>query len=312
MTFILNRIKTDFHKAYDSIKLPEVEETFDIYFSRFFGYYFALIGKRLSMTPNQISIISLLVGALAGYFFYFQEDVVMILWACFFITLSGLLDSADGQLARMTKQSSDIGRVLDGTIDTVVFIACYFGACIYFLEHGYGLWIFPIAIIAGYAHSAKSCVYEYYKAEFVYYVNADSGSRIAYLDEMKKPENKGFIYLVLYYLELDYMRKQTMFHGRERTHREKFEQYTFGVQGQKFSELYRKTNESIMTWWALVCGTNVHRTVMMVTSLFGRMDWYFYFSIVTFFPLFAVVKWQKRLDKNLLAKFESNYAGVKA
>ncbi len=43
---IKSTIQADFAKVYQSIKLPEVEEWFDIYFSRFFGYYLAIVSKR--------------------------------------------------------------------------------------------------------------------------------------------------------------------------------------------------------------------------------------------------------------------------
>lgn len=252
------------------------------------------------MTPNQMSLVSLFIGVVAGVFFYHQEDIAIIGWACFFITLSGILDSADGQLARMTGQSSEIGRVIDGAIDSLVFMAAYIGGGIYFYQQGYGLWIIPLGVAAGYTHSVKSCVYEYYKAEFVYYVKADRNSRIAYVSEMQRPIGKGLIYTILYYLEVDYARKQSQFHGRKRENRERFEKYALNEQPKRFSKLYSEINEPIMTWWALVCGTNTHRTALMVCSLFGRMDIYFFFSIVTILPMFLIVKKQRKLDNQLL------------
>ena len=304
---LMSSIRQSFKKSSESIKLMPIEETFDIYFSRFFGYYFALLSKWLRLTPNQVSLASLVAGLFSGYLFYFQDSPMLILWACFFITLSGVLDSADGQLARMTGQSSDIGRKIDAIIDTFVFVACYIGGSLYFLQTDYGWWIIPLAALGGYFHSAKSAAYEYYKTEFIYYVKQAKDHRIPYVNEVERTSGKsGLWYTVLYYLEIDYIRKQAMFPGRYKANREQFEMYAFGSSSEKFRELYTQINEPIMTWWALVCGTNTHRTVLMLTSLFGRMDIYFIFAIVTVIPMFPIVMKQQKLDDELLSKMATD------
>jgi phosphatidylglycerophosphate synthase len=301
---LTNRIKIDFEAAYKSIKLPEVEEWFDIYFSRFFGYYLARLSLWLGLSAHQVSIISLITGSIAGVLFYYQDNLILILWACFFITISGLFDSADGQLARMTQTSSDLGRKVDAIIDTVVFIVCYVSASLYFHQY-HGWYIYPVAVLAGWLHSIKSSVYEFYKSEFVFYIKQSTGQRIAYLDEVKaNPDRKGLWNGFLYYVELDYTRKQAYFISRNRATRLIFEKWAFGENQEKFRDLYRRHNQSIMTWWALVCGTNVHRTAIMVCSLFGRMDVYFVFAIVTYLPMILVNRQQKRNDILLVREME--------
>lgn len=303
---VFSKISGDFKIILSSIKLMEIEETFDIYFSRFFGYYFAVLGRKLSMSPNQMSVASLVVGVIAGALFYFQDQLPIILIACLMITISGVLDSADGQLARMTGQVSDLGRKIDAIIDTFVFVACYTGGSFYYFFGDYSLWIVPLAMLAGYFHSVKSGVYEFYKTEFLYYTFRSDHFRIPYVDELKKPEKEeGFWMKLLYYLELDYIRKQAMFHGRSRKMREKFETYTRS-QHEKFVSAYSLTNTRIMTWWALVCGTNTHRTAIMFFSVLGRLDLYFYFSIITFFPMYLIIWKQKKLDAQLLRKMENS------
>lgn len=305
---LIERIKRDFHQSYQSIKLIEIEETFDIYFSRFFGYYLALLGKSLRLTPNQVSVLSLIFGLVAGVLFFFQDQLWITFAACFLLSFSGVLDSADGQLARMTGQSSDLGRKIDAIIDTLVFIACYVGGSLYFFQNGFGWSIFLLAALAGYFHSAKSGAYEYYKTEFIYYVKKAKDHRIPYVEEVKSAnvDGHGIGYWLLYYLELDYVRKQALFHGRKKKNREIFEQEAFGQNADQFAQFYSATNTRIMSWWALVCGTNTHRTVLMVTSLFGRMDWYFYFSIITILPMIPIVKWQNRLDDKLVDQLKND------
>lgn len=302
---LTTRISTDFQHILSSIKLMEIEETFDIYFSRFFGYYFALLGVKWKMTPNQVSIASLVVGLAAGGLFFFQDNLTVILLACFLISLSGILDSSDGQLARMTGQVSDLGRKIDAIIDTFVFVACYTGGAFYFFFGEYGFWILPLALLAGYFHSVKSGVYEFYKTEFLYYTFRSTHFRIPYVEELKaekKPET--FWLKVLYYLELDYIRKQAQFHGRSKSTRLAFEKAA-NENSDWFAKTYSAIQTKIMTWWALLCGTNTHRTAIMLFSLWGRLDLYFYFSIATFFPMYMIVWRQKNLDTRLLKNLQS-------
>lgn len=297
---MIRKIRDDFRAMFSTIKSPETEEVFDIYFSRFFGYYFALLSKAVSLTPNQVSLLSLFVGMVAGVFFFFQNEPELVLVGCFLITVAGLLDSADGQLARMTGMASELGRKIDVIIDTFVFVACYAGGALYFVDE-YGLWIFPLAIAAGWCHSIKSGVYEYYKTEFLYYKYRTIDYRIPHLDEVVPDMTlKSFWRKLLFNLEKDYIGKQAFFKGRKRLDRNQFEKWSQSNSGDQFFEIYRKDHLRMLTWWAIVGGTNVHRTALMIFSLFGHMDYYFWFSIVTFIPMFIIRYFQLKQDQMTL------------
>ena len=126
----MNDLKSMFSST---IKTIEVEEKFDLIFSRPLGYVFAVISKWCYLTPTQVSLLSMSTGIVAGYCFYFQNDIGMVGWGCFWIVLAGVLDSADGQLARMTQKSSHLGMIIDGFVDNVVYISAYLGGLFYLL-----------------------------------------------------------------------------------------------------------------------------------------------------------------------------------
>jgi archaetidylinositol phosphate synthase len=83
------------------------------------------IARRLptSVQPHTVTLCACLVGILtapiliAGY----------PLFACFFLILSGYLDTLDGTLARQQSSSSPIGTVFDITADRIVEIAVILG-----------------------------------------------------------------------------------------------------------------------------------------------------------------------------------------
>jgi len=74
------------------------------------------IGNRV--TPNQVSLISILCAFFAGLFIFLSRRDVFFLWvSLFFIFLNGLLDILDGGLARYLHIESRKGNFLDHVLD---------------------------------------------------------------------------------------------------------------------------------------------------------------------------------------------------
>lgn len=105
-------------------KSMDTEETWDIYVVRPIGFVEACICRSLHIHPNVITVISIIFGAASGYFF-FPGNVSMVLIGTFLLFFANTLDSADGQLARMTRQYTMLGRVLDGFAGDVWFFSIY-------------------------------------------------------------------------------------------------------------------------------------------------------------------------------------------
>ena len=108
-----------------TLKSEDAEGFFEIYVTRSCGYIWALFFKKLHVHPNAVTIISIVLGALAGYMFYF-DDLYHTLWGIFLLIWANWYDCADGQLARMTGQKSLLGRILDGFAGDVWFFSIYF------------------------------------------------------------------------------------------------------------------------------------------------------------------------------------------
>ena len=56
-----------------TLKSEDTEGPFEIYVTRLSGYLWALLFKRLGIHPNVVTIVSIVLGALAGYMFYFED-----------------------------------------------------------------------------------------------------------------------------------------------------------------------------------------------------------------------------------------------
>jgi phosphatidylglycerophosphate synthase len=104
---------------WQSLKSVEVEEPADLYVHRPLGYVVARSLLNTSVSPNVITLVSLLVGLYAAYLVT-QPFPHHFQWAALCTFTATVLDCADGQLARLRKTSSVIGRMLDGTTDVLV------------------------------------------------------------------------------------------------------------------------------------------------------------------------------------------------
>lgn len=298
--FIKRRFRSHLEEVMKTIKMIEVEERFDIYFSRFYGLYFAKLAKRLGMTPTHVSIVSLIVGVVGGGLLFFQNHVGIVAIGGFFIIWAGVLDSSDGQLARMTGQSSEFGRIIDGLIDNLVFIACYLGGSIYFIPQ-YGYWIFALAAASGYALSYKAALYEFYKSEFVFLSGRIETGYIPTSIDQIKPTGKKWYHRFMHAVYIDYTKKQIAFTTRSVKDRELMQLYS-KENKNNFRKLYSEYNEKLLFWWAWLSGSNTHRNAMIICALFERFDIYLWASLIWTIGVWPVSQYQKKTDMKLMAE----------
>ncbi|MDY6930868.1 MAG: archaetidylinositol phosphate synthase [Halobacteriota archaeon] len=106
----------------------------------------AKVFATLGLTPNFLSVISLILAFVAGISFYYsRSDIDLLLVAVSLVILSGFLDAVDGALARYTGKAGPKGDFLDHVIDRYadVFLICgvFFG--------GYGSWEVGVVAITG-------------------------------------------------------------------------------------------------------------------------------------------------------------------
>ena len=164
-----------------SLKHPDVEEPIDLWFYRPVGFRVALLGRRFGWTPNQITIASIFLGIGCGILCY-PQDLWLNLFAIVLLILADIGDSADGQLARLTHQYSQLGRILDGAAGDFWFAAIYI--CIALrLTPEWGIWCWLMAIITGLCHAQQAAMADYYRQFHLLCVKGEQGSE---LDDAKE------------------------------------------------------------------------------------------------------------------------------
>lgn len=159
-----------------TLKSTDTEEFIDIHFYRPIGYRWALLFQKLGVTPNAVTIASIFLGVGAGICFYF-DNIWISLLGILLLVWANSYDSADGQLARMTKQFSALGRVLDGFAGNLWFASIYIAICLR-LYPEWGGWIWVLACVTGYFHSKQAEMADYYRNIHLLFLKGKAGSEV--------------------------------------------------------------------------------------------------------------------------------------
>lgn len=129
---MVSESKTMKQRILESFKSVETEDWLDYHVVRRLSYYVAYFFSKFKVTPNAVTLWSMVIGALSSLLFahgclYYEgwSGLLCNLCAMFLLVVADVLDCADGQLARMTGQKSHVGRILDGLAGFAWFIPIY-------------------------------------------------------------------------------------------------------------------------------------------------------------------------------------------
>jgi CDP-diacylglycerol--serine O-phosphatidyltransferase len=165
VTTVLDRGPKPEDKAEPIRRSFEIEDPTNLYVIHPISARLVPIFARLGITPNAVSLIGMGCGLLAGvsYHFYHQTGCAL---AGFALMLAWhVMDGADGQLARLTRTYSDLGKVLDGICDYVTFTSVYVGLALT-LSAGLGSWVWAVVALSGLCHAVQSAAYEVQRQEY--------------------------------------------------------------------------------------------------------------------------------------------------
>lgn len=125
--------------------------------------------EKLKVKPNYLTILGLLVGWTAGYFFLKGWDYAFLI----FFLISGMIDGIDGLLARKTNQVTRLGTFLDSFSDystRALIMVCLFwrfGNFWSFLAAVF--YLFYIGVLILYKRKGKEMLY-WYHCEFLFFL----------------------------------------------------------------------------------------------------------------------------------------------
>ena len=178
------------NKVRATLKSQDTEGPFELYVTRTPGYLWACLFEWLGVHPVVVTLMSIAIGAVSGWFFY-SESLQMNIIGMALLVWANWYDCADGQLARMTGKRTLIGRILDGFCGDVWFFSIYFFLCLRMQSQPipgtnieWGVWIWLLGAWAGLrCHGRQCAIGDYYRNIHLYFL---LGANKAELDSSKK------------------------------------------------------------------------------------------------------------------------------
>lgn len=300
-----------------SLKSSDTEEWFDLIFYRPIGFAWAVLCRKIGVTPNAITIASIVLGLGAAVAFYYDNfwinlaGVLLLMWADAF-------DSADGQLARLTHNYSRFGRILDGLSGDIWFVAIYIAICLrenvtsdFFMSHQWLIWL--IAAAAGACHAVQAAMADCYRQFHLYFLKGEEGSELESGANLRRKFaelswKRNFIQKLVLMFYMNYTLGQ-----ENRTPRMQYLRRTlverFGNRiPRKFRDDFRSLSKPLMKYTNIL-SFNVRSFALFASILIFQMPWlYFAFEITVLNAvlLYMMVR-HERICRNLKLKIDSGY-----
>ncbi len=280
----------------DSLKSMDTEEHIDLAFYRPLGFAWAVLFAKLGISPNVVTIASIFLGVAGGVLLYFGD--APHLWlnylGIFLIVWANTYDSADGQLARITKQYSRLGRILDGLSGDFWFVAIYFALVFrelhfgdkmlgdYFATHQWIIW--ALAIAAGVCHAKQAAMADYYRQFHLYFLKGKEGSELDSVDQLTEEYNKvpwkGNLWkkLTMFFYRNYTANQEVMTPSMQRLRKALKERYGDDVP-QGFRDMFRRLSLPLMKYTNMLSFNT--RIIAMFISVIVQVPWlYFAFELV--------------------------------
>lgn len=271
-----------------TLKHADTEETIDLWFYRPVGFCVALVGEKLHWTPNAITIVGIFLGVGSGLLLY-PETLWINLMGMLLLVMADVCDSADGQLARMTKSYSRIGRILDGVSSDIWFASIYICIALrFYSQWGTAIWI--LAVLAAGSHALQASMADHYRQFHLFFVNGKKGSELdsatAVAEEYKsisfakEPVRKVFIFFYRYYTAI-----QELLNPQMTSLREKIRTNEAGLTTEFCSKM-REATFPLMKW-TNVLTYNWRAITLFVSVLLGK-PWLYLACEVTVFNVLLI------------------------
>jgi len=288
-----SRLKAEYRL---SLKSSDTEEHIDLCFYRPIGFAWACLFRKLHVSPNAVTIASIFIGVFAGVCMY-PVNIWINLAGIFLLIWANSYDSADGQLARLTKQYSQLGRILDGMAGDFWFIAIYVAVCLrsvetvpFFETHQWAIWC--IAIAAGICHAAQAAVADSYRQFHLLLLKGSAGSELDSTDELQSRYSQltwshDFLRKLIQLIYVRYTRGQeSVSPAMQRVLHIFAISFPDGKLPEQYRELFRAWSFPLCKWENFM--TFNWRSIFLFITLLVGQPWLYFVAELTIFNIVLV------------------------
>lgn len=267
----------------------EIEEPLDFLIFRPLAYVVVKLTYFLPLTPNMFSFFAFLSAIFAGWSLIQGES--HFFYGGLGVFAFSVFDCCDGMLARLKKNGSFYGEMIDMLVDTLSSICFFFGLAYGISKSAnYGSYMPILVIASAIIILIHVGIYRYYRTQYEFYLSGNPEGRHDHLeifkakfDEVNKQQGHLFEKLIL---------KGYLLFSEQQKDEKEMKVYPI--------KEYVQMNKSLVPLWGLIAGTS-HLFVLCVALILGHPEFYVVSAIVIY-NLFLLWVWWKQ--KQVLRKLE--------
>jgi len=263
-------MKKLFREYKSSLKPMPIESIPDLFLFRPIAFILVKLLYYSPVTPNQVSVSAIIFGISSGLCFSKGAPGSFAL-AGMFYGIAHVLDCVDGMLARIKKNGTPTGRIVDGLADYTIGIAIFTGLGIGLLKMSVNLpapiWL--VILLAAVSTAIQCILVDYYSGQFLIHARGDrksiSGEIAELTDELEKLRRRHCCYfqrlLIKFYLgysaiQNKYSRKQRKYDPQQ----------------------YYRMNKYLLRLWSMV-GPSVNILMLVISSLLFKPEIFLIYAI---------------------------------
>ncbi len=274
-----------------SLKNIYAEEPLDVYFYRPLAFIIVKTFYAYPITPNHYSLLAFLAGITSGHHFL-KGTPAGYLWGAIFFLAYAILDCCDGMVARMKKNGTEFGRIIDGVVDytvnAVVYITLAMGMSKTTNNDFIAPWI--LITIAGISKAVHAITYDHYLTEYLSHENGNGGFVAKEIENIKmrlaESESRNDTFFGKLGLKI-YLGFTSLQAGS---------QSAIGYDPRIYCE---RNLHSLRMWSAI--GPSVHIAILILAFIFNAPNGLFFYSIIFGnLWLFMMFIYQSRINNSLL------------
>jgi len=245
---------------------------------------------RWDVRPNTVSVIGMGLGAAAAVAYYHYAQWPMALLGFLLMIGWHIMDGADGQLARLTGQMSEVGKILDGLCDHVTFVLVYASLAMAAAQ-AEGLWIWGPTVLAGVSHVMQASTYEFQRQAYDFWARGKESARIitpeAYREALQGKDGwtRFFEKLYLLYLKIQHR----MAHADEALMASLTTALQTADDERQIRDAYRSIHLDSVRRWSLL-SSNYRTMAIFAACLAGDPLYFFLFEIVVLNAIFVLLR----------------------
>jgi CDP-alcohol phosphatidyltransferase len=290
-----------------TLKGREAEEAIDLYFFRPVGFVITRWLEPTRISPTHVTLASIMIGVLTGPLFYYDNLHINVAGIIVFV-FADLLDSVDGQLARLKGIYSRFGRILDGLGGAFIFTSIHLFLALRLYHHGASPAIFLLALAALLSQTLQNQMADYYRLAYVQYGMRRANSGFDAAAELRQQyeevkQQGGMMQKIFLRLYLNYTARQEALTPNFQRLRQALARFTEGdPKLEQGAALYRSLNRPLIKH-NLWIATNVRMLVLFALVLLRRIAWYFWLQVLVLNLVMLFLVWRhERNSKRLLQK----------